>query len=242
MAKVSIALASYNGERYIAEQIDSILASLAQAGVADYEILVSDDGSQDKTIDIVKKYISNGSKIKLLKGPQQGVIANFENALQACQGEYVFMSDQDDVWLPQKVQKLLELFEQDPELTCIVHNVEIVDGSLADTGDSFFTIRKSKGGLIYNLIKNRFMGSAMALRRSALAKVLPIPKDVPMHDQWIGLINEIEGKTLFLEDILGLYRRHGDNVSSYEGHGSVQYMLRTRYIIIRDLIQRVMVK
>ncbi len=238
MPKISVALASYNGAQYISQQMDSILESIANVPDLLYEVVVSYDGSTDETVDIVSGYITKGYEISVIAGPQKGIIANFENAMEHCTGDIVFLSDQDDVWLKPKVATVVEVFKKDPALTCVIHNVEIVNGDLTDTGQTFYEIRNSKKGFINNLIKNRFMGSAMAIKRDTLKKVLPIPKNIPMHDQWIGMINEIYGKTAFIDDVLGLYRRHGSNASSYEDHGNIRYMLSTRYTLIKDLLSR----
>ncbi len=238
MYSISVVLASYNGEKYISNQLDSILSSISKVPSLNYEIIVSDDGSIDDTRNIVNRYIVGGYPIKLVNGPREGIIANFENGMRRSHGDIVFFADQDDVWKPEKVSTVLNVFKNDPTLTCVVHNVEIVDGDLRDTGQSFFEIRNSKKGFIPNLIKNRFMGSAMAIKHGLLGKVLPIPTSIPMHDQWIGLINELYGKTIFINDILGLYRRHGNNASSYEEHGSMKYMMSTRYTLIKDLLER----
>lgn len=237
---ISIAMATYNGSQYINEQIDSIVDSVSAVQGLEYEIVISDDGSNDGTIEIIKQYMDKNPNIKLYSGPKQGVIRNFENAIEKCCGEYVFLSDQDDVWLKPKVQVILDTFNKRPDITCIVHNVEIVDGSLNDTHETFFQIRKSNKGIFYNLIKNRYMGSAMAIRRGTLIKSLPIPINVPMHDQWIGLVNEIYGKSLYIDTVLGLYRRHGNNASSYDKHGTVTYMISTRFYIVVNLLKKVL--
>ena len=92
MKKISVAMATYNGEKYIKKQIESILINLNK----DDELIISDDGSKDKTLDIIKSI--KDKRIKIISGPKQGVIKNFENALNNCTGEYIFLSDQDDIW------------------------------------------------------------------------------------------------------------------------------------------------
>ena len=116
--KVSVAMATYNGEKYIQEQIDSILKNLEKKD----ELIISDDGSNDGTIEIIKKNIKKDNRIKLINGPKRGVIKNFENALLNCNGDYIFLSDQDDIWLPNKVKTVMSYFEQDDKLIAIVHD------------------------------------------------------------------------------------------------------------------------
>ena len=101
---ISIAMATYNGEKYIKDQLDSILVQLGK----DDEIIISDDKSTDQTTEIIKKYIKEDSRIKLLEGPQKGFVKNFENALLNCSNEIIFLCDQDDIWLENKKEKVLE--------------------------------------------------------------------------------------------------------------------------------------
>lgn len=101
---ISVCIATYNGEKYLKEQLDSIIPQLT----AQDELIISDDGSKDTTMEIIKRYAANDSRIKVYKGPGKGVIANFEFAINQTQGEFIFLADQDDVWLPEKVQTNLD--------------------------------------------------------------------------------------------------------------------------------------
>lgn len=231
--RVSVVMATYNGERYINQQIDSILRCL---GPSD-QLIVSDDGSQDGTRERLHAYERKTDIVEVVDGPRQGIIANFDNGLKYVDGDIVFLADQDDVWLPNKVKEVKRIFERDSTVTCVLHDVEVVDGDLNTLEKSFFEIRRSKLGFINNLIKNSFMGSAMAFKASMLPVILPIPRDIPMHDQWIGLINELYGKTTICQKPLGLYRRHGDNASTFD-HGSLASMISNRVVIAANLVRR----
>lgn len=231
--RVSVVMATYNGEKYIRQQVDSILQCLE---VTD-QLIISDDGSQDGTREQLEAYEGEITTIRLIEGPRQGIIANFENGLRCANGDIVFLADQDDVWLPNKVEEIKRVFESDDEITCVLHDVKVVDSRLNTLEKSFFEIRKSKLGFINNLIKNSFMGSAMAFKASMLPVILPIPRDIPMHDQWIGLINELYGKTAICRKPLGLYRRHGDNASTFD-HGSLASMISNRAVIAANLVRR----
>ena len=233
MTRVSVVMATYNGVRYINEQIASIVQSLG----ADDELIVSDDGSTDGTREIVSSWERNDKRIHMYNGPKRGVRANFSYALSLAKGQYIFLSDQDDVWLPHKVDKILSLFNSDSELTCILHDVQVVDENLNVLNGSFFELRGSELGLLRNLVKNSFMGSAMAIRSHLLPYILPIPNDLAMHDWWIGLINERLGKTALLKEPLGLYRRHDSNVSSLD-HGSIPKMVSNRAHAVFRLLER----
>lgn len=97
--KVSVAMATYNGEKYLEQQIDSILMQLG----SDDELIISDDHSSDRTVAIIEKYINNDHRVKLFMNEESGVTSNFENAIKRTQNEIIFLSDQDDVWKPEKV-------------------------------------------------------------------------------------------------------------------------------------------
>lgn len=231
---LSVVVATYNGEKYITEQLDSILNQLSKSD----EVVISDDGSNDNTLNIIKKYQKNNPNIILLDGPRQGVIKNFQFGIENCHGDIIFLADQDDIWLPNKVQRVVSIFDSDSSISCVLHDVSVVDKSLNVIAPSFFELRKSKKGFVHNLIKNSFMGSAMAFRSTAKNKILPIPGDVPMHDQWIGLLCYVNGRVVFSNDKLGLYRRHGENVSNLK-HGSIRNMIKKRVKLIMRVTARI---
>ena len=104
---VSVAMAVYNGETYLKEQMDSILSQL---GVKD-EVILSLDPSTDRTLDIIKDYCLRDSRVHMCWGPGRGVIKNFENAIKHCRNEIIFLADQDDVWKSEKVEKVLMAFK-----------------------------------------------------------------------------------------------------------------------------------
>mgnify|MGYP003181587287 CR=1 FL=1 len=233
MVRISVVMATYNGERYLQQQVDSILQCLEPID----QLIVSDDGSRDGTRRQLGEYENITENVEVIDGPRQGIIANFENGLKRADGDIIFLADQDDVWFPNKVEVIKRIFQNDERITCVLHDVEVVDEDLNILDKSFFEIRGSKLGFVNNLIKNSFMGSAMAFKASLLPAILPIPRNVPMHDQWIGLINELYGKTAIYRKPLGLYRRHGGNASTLD-HGSLRSMLINRLVIADNLVQR----
>jgi len=207
---ISVCMACFNGEAFIAEQIKSIL----QSDKVD-ELIISDDGSTDLSVSIIQAL--SDPRIKLLKGPQKGLIKNFEFLLQNVAGEYIFLTDQDDIWLDSKVDesiKALQFYD------LIVSDCKVIDESGKTLVDSFYSIRNSGPGFIKNLTRNSFLGCCMAFRRSILAAALPFPEGVAMHDWWIGLIATLTGKVYFIEQQLVLYRRHGSNASDAGGKTS----------------------
>lgn len=233
--RCSIAMATYNGEMYIKEQIQSILENMSQND----ELIISDDGSTDDTVNIIKEI--NDNRIKLIAGPKRGVKKNFENAIRACKGKYVFLSDQDDVWECNKIDEVLKAFQEN-DCTLVIHDAEVVDDKLQTINESFFEYRKCGAGILKNIYKNTYIGCCMAFDRNITENILPIPDDVEMHDQWIGVVNEIRyTKSLFLNKKLIKYRRHNNNTSKLEHYGFVR-MIKNRVILIKRLIKNVLLK
>ena len=148
--KISVAIATYNGEQYIKEQLFSILVNLGDND----EIIISDDGSTDSTLKIIKSL--NDKRIKIINGPQKGVKQNFANAISHTNGKYIFLADQDDIWDSHKVFEVLSTFEKE-DCTCVTHNNDVVNGDATEVIiSSFFEHRKSKAGVFYNIYKNRY--------------------------------------------------------------------------------------
>lgn len=230
--KISVAMASYNGEKYIKDQVDSILKQL---NVND-ELVISDDGSTDRTVDIISSY--KDRRIKILKGPKKGVKQNFANAINHCSGKYIFLSDQDDVWMDNKVEKVLDVFQSDSEIMNVVHDCLVIDSNLNIIEDSFFKLRNSKRGILKNIWKNSYIGCCMAFNSSIKDKILPIPNDIEMHDQWIGIKAELNGKSVFIKEKLIKYRRHDANVSNLNEHYSINKMLKNRFVLIFEVMKR----
>jgi len=226
---ISVAMATYNGERYIKDQIDSILSELKEND----ELVISDDGSYDDTVKIIRHI--NDPRIKLVKGPRFGVKQNFANAIKNCSGKYIFLADQDDIWLKGKVNKVLKLFTKD--VTCVLHDAYIVDEKLNVINSSFFKYRNSRLGKINNIVKNSYVGCCMAFSSELKPLILPIPDDIEMHDQWIGLISEKYGKSVLLNEQLILYRRHDSNTSSFKHYGVLK-MFNNRNRFARRLSSR----
>lgn len=226
---ISVAMASYNGEKYIKEQIDSIIMQLNKND----EIIISDDGSTDATIKIINSY--NDSRIKLIKGPRQGIKQNFANAIKNCNGKYIFLSDQDDIWDSKKIITVLDAFKN-YKCSCVMHDCEVFDSnSNKIIYNSFFKLRKSKKGIIKNIIKNSYIGCCMAFDSNIKNKILPIPKKIYMHDQWIGLISEKNNGSIFINNKLLKYRRHNNNQTKMK-HNTIFKMIYYRFNLIINFI------
>lgn len=205
---VSVAMATYNGEKYIKEQVLSILKQL---GCSD-ELVISYDKSADNTYRIISDLAVRDNRIKIFSGPCAGLVKNFENALRHCKNDYIFLSDQDDIWLENKVSRVLSAFES-TGADVILHDCVVVNESAEVLTDSFFKLRHCRRGFLFNVLHNSYIGCCMALKRSFLTNVLPFPQNVPMHDQWIGLMAEKRHSVAFIKEPLIKYRRHFGNVT-----------------------------
>lgn len=213
MTRISVCMATYNGDAYIRAQMDSILSQLSQ----DDEIVVSDDSSSDQTVQLIRDY--QDPRIRLL--PLQNfrnVVLNFENALRHAKGDYIFLSDQDDVWLPGKVEKTIRELQSHH---LIVSDCKIVDEKLRVTRDSYFNLVDANRGFFRNLIRTSpYIGCCMAFKKEVLELALPFPRNIPVHDYWIAMLCELKFEIMFLREPLVLYRRHGGNLSQTTGRST----------------------
>ena len=209
---ISVCIATYNGERFIREQIESIVCQLSPTD----EIVVSDDGSTDNTLDIVKAI--GDKRIRIIEGSRKhSPTLNFECALKAAKGDYIFLADQDDVWKPNKVEVCMKWLQK---YYCVVSDAEVTDSSLNTLFPSLYRLLGVIQGKLYNTLwKNGYTGCCMAFRRDVLEASLPFPKNIPMHDIWIGNVAAYKYNVKFISDKLIFFRRHKDTISC-NGKGS----------------------
>ena len=234
MKHISVAMISYQGAKYIEEQLDSILMQLG----AEDEVVISDDGSTDGTREILAQYTRKDSRVRMIDGPKAGVKKNVENALRACDGEYIFLADQDDIWMPEKVERVMDTFEKSG-VGLVVHDALVTDGNCQKVIlDSFYSLKGSGAGVLKNIWRNTYIGCCMAFKRDLLEQVLPIPNYIEMHDQWIGIINDqLKRGTTFIPEKLIKYRRHGSNASEMS-HYPIPRMLKNRICFVWALLTR----
>lgn len=229
---VSVCMATKNGATFLREQLDSILKQLRPED----EIVISDDCSGDDTLTVIRTF--QDSRIRLLENTSvKGIAKNFEASLNASRGDYIFLADQDDVWLPGKVDKMkLAMAEYD----LVMSDCQLVDDSLRVQQRSFYQINKSGKGFLRNLLRNSYMGCCMAFTRELKNRALPFPSDIPMHDIWIGLIGEVYFKVYFMTEVLVLHRRHGLNASTsgQSSQHSINRKIAHRYRIVKNLFIR----
>jgi glycosyltransferase involved in cell wall biosynthesis len=228
-------MATYNGSRFIEKQIQSILPQLSYND----ELVIVDDCSSDQTVNLIQKFTD--SRIKLWENTKNfGAIKNFEKSITNAEGDIIFLSDQDDIWMPDKVKEVTSVFTQRQEVTLVITNLQVIDEH-----DNLVPNSKLVGdfrpGLIQNFVKSKFRGCTLAVRQPMLKYFLPFPEDIPMHDMWIGLVNEIYGQTLYIDKPLLQYRRHSSNVTS-ENHAEIRQMIKWRYALFKNLSMLILKK
>lgn len=228
-------MATYNGSRFIEKQIQSILPQLSYND----ELVIVDDCSSDQTVNLIHKFTD--SRIKLWENTRNlGAIKNFEKSITNAEGDIIFLCDQDDIWCPDKISEFVNIFTQQKEVTLVISNLQVIDEDDNLIYDSQL-ISEFTAGMLPNLIKPRFRGCALAFRREMLNYFLPFPKDIPMHDMWIGLVNEIYGQTFYIDKPLIKYRRHSNNVTS-DHHAAIIKVLKWRYSLFKNLAMVILKK
>ena len=237
---ISVCMATHNGEKYLKDQLDSILYQLNSGD----EIIISDDGSSDNTLSIIDSF--NDSRIKLIKFLQpenKSVIAcrnllyasrNFENALKHSSGDIIFLCDQDDVWYPDKLKIITELLT---EYDIVKHNLSIIDGIGNLIEKDYYNKNIQTNRNWFHLIKYLpFRGCCMAFRRWILEESLPFPNECLQHDSWIGMVaRQNKAKFYYCETPLIYHRIHGDNISELTAN-PIKYKIQYRLILINNLI------
>jgi glycosyltransferase involved in cell wall biosynthesis len=216
-------MATYQGERFITQQLDSILTQL---GPKD-EVVVSDDCSTDATLSLVEAYAD--PRIRIFRNARNlGYSKNFEKALMRAAGDVIFIADQDDVWLPDKVSTMVEsLIEHD----LVVSDVVIVDEDLRQVDPSHFRLYGVSPGFVPNLLRTRYIGAAMAMRRSVLDIALPLPSrsSLGAYDYWITVVAELYFDVAIIDKPLMLYRRH--DLTASTGGAESAFSLRHRLAV-----------
>ena len=225
-------MTTYNGEKYILEQLTSILNQLGK----DDEIVISDDSSSDQTINIIENL--NDNRIKLLKNNTfRSPIFNLENALKNASGNFIFLADQDDIWLPNKI---VEMCKHITSNNVVMSDAMLVDLELNVISNSLNSWRHYRSGFLKNLYKSRYLGCCMAFSDNFKSKIIPFPKNIKAHDVWIGLYAELSDEVKYLSLQLIKYRRHENNYStaSLKSENGILTMISYRFYFFIQIIVR----
>ncbi|KAF0218730.1 MAG: family 2 glycosyl [Geobacteraceae bacterium] len=233
---ISVCMATYNGERYVRRQLESILTQLGP----DDEVVISDDSSTDKTVAIIKDF--HDPRIRLYENNTfHSPIFNFENALTKATGDIIVLSDQDDVWLDNKVAVIREKFAARPHrFYLIALDGYVVDADEAVIGDSIFGRLNAGPGFFKNIFDNRYPGCCLAFSRELLSVALPFPKRIPMHDMWLGQLCELMGKTEFVPVKTIKYRKHGASLTDFRIRFMPWTQIKRRWFLAYHLLKRAM--
>lgn len=239
---VSVALCTYNGERFLQQQLDSLLA---QERLPD-QIVIRDDVSQDRTFEILQAFVpvaqARGISVDLqVNAANVGYRRNFDGALRACNGEVIFLCDQDDVWHADKLARFCAEFAARPDLLALHCNAELIDADGRRLpGDLFGSLgigpallqRMHRGRALDVLLqRNMITGAAMGIRREILAVALPLPDAPWVHDAWLGTLAAIMGDVDSLPERLIGYRIHSSNQLGLGGNDPTpRHARRTRQL------------
>lgn len=215
MPKISILLSTYNGAKYLKEQ----LSSLNNQTYKNFKIIIRDDGSSDDTLQILQSYDVEIIETKENLGAKGSYEIVLEYGLSSPNTEYFMFCDQDDVWESDKVEKTIakikKMEKEYGNIPLLVHtNLEVVDEYLNTISKSMWEYEKinsNLNSLNRLLIQNTITGCTMMINRELAQKCLAIPKEAIMHDWWIGLVASEFGKITFLEESTIKYRQHGKN-------------------------------
>lgn len=231
--KIAILMATYNGEKYICQQIDSILSQTCR----DWELYIHDDGSTDNTIAAVESYVEKyPDKIHLIDGKSNGGAKyNFFYMLGQVEAPYYMTCDQDDVWLDKKIEltydKMLTI-ENKADVPCLVYTeLRVVDSELntiADTMSEYQSLDCHKRTINQFILQNSVTGCTMMVNRALRDMMLRITDidNTIMHDWWAALVAAQFGKTAFIDEPTILYRQHGDNSLGALGINKLSYIVR----------------
>lgn len=232
---VSIAMAVCNGEKFLKQQIDSILCQLEKND----ELIISYDPSTDLTLEIIEEYRKKDNRVKLFinQDHSMGLVSNFNNALLHCRGDIVFYSDQDDYWMPGKIDIMVRHFDN-PEVTVAIHDAELVDEAFNIIESSTFKLRGgARDTIIGNLIRLSYIGCCMAFRNEMLKYIIPLPTNKRSHDWWTGCICMCYGKMSVENQQLIKHKIH-DNNATPKKRPPLSYQISVRFIIIKNIFKR----
>lgn len=212
--KIDILMATYNGEKYIREQIDSILSQ----SYSDFRLMISDDCSTDSTRDILIEYAQKDNRIKLFfQEFNLGIVKNFEYLMKRVESDCFMFSDQDDVWKSDKILKTISLMKV-TNSDLIYTDLEVVDQDLKLINSSYISLKGFDKKVKYNnfeslYLNNYITGSTMLVKSEWIDKIVPLPSESKfiLHDYWTALVVSKLGKMTYLDEPLVKYRQHGKN-------------------------------
>ena len=230
--KIDILMATYNGEKYLVEQLDSIINQTYR----NWNLLIRDDNSTDKTLEIIQNYHKKDKRIKILKDNKGnlGIVRNFEELLKSSESEFIMFSDQDDIWVENKLDMYLKMIEKIKNKGFMIHSDAILfDKNKSNILKDTFISKKAINRGLENVFFNYFVqGATILISKEIKNFILPFPKEVYLHDRYIHLISELFFERIFVNKALIYYRQHGDN--QIGAKNTIRELLSKRYFDERD--------
>lgn len=203
----SIVMATYNGAKFISEQIDSIIAQ----DYVNKELIIIDDGSNDETVSIINEYIKQYSWMVFIQHKVNlGLVKTFEEGIKISSGEYIFLCDQDDIWLSNKITRMIHLVGD----SLLIHSdAKLIDQNRLILCDSYVNTYKDESLETFKdyLLTNNVTGCCAMITRKLIDLALPIPDNFYVHDHYFALVASYYGSIKLIDDKLVLYRQHGKN-------------------------------
>ena len=225
-------MATYNGEKYLVEQLDSIINQTYH----NWNLLIRDDNSTDKTLEIIQNYHKKDKRIKILKDNKGniGIVRNFEELLKSSESEFIMFSDQDDIWVENKLDMYLKMIEKIKNKGFMIHSDAILfDKNKSNILKDTFISKKAINRGLENVFFNYFVqGATILISKEIKNFILPFPKEVYLHDRYIHLISELFFERIFVNKALIYYRQHGDN--QIGAKNTIRELLSKRYFDERD--------
>lgn len=241
MKKIDILLATYNGEKYLQEQIESILNQT----YTNFRLLISDDGSTDKTTKIIEEYSQKDSRIfSFFQKENLGVVKNFEFLLGKVENEYFMFSDQDDIWMKDKIEKSLNKIEEGYGL--VYSDLEVVDNDLNIMYSSYWKLKgfekkiKKYNNFESLYLNNYITGCTIISRKEFINKILPLPKSTNfiLHDYWLPLMVTQSDKIAYIDEPLIKYRQHKNNkIGSQKKSDTLKSLDEIRQLFLKVKIE-----
>ncbi len=213
-AFVSIVMCTYNGARFLEGQVQSLITQTHQ----NFELIICDDCSTDNTPDLLKGYAALDQRIRLFINEKNiGYNKNFENAIKKAAGAYICISDQDDIWLPEKIEKLLELIMKGESVLAYHNVIAFTDRPPYEKKVNRKINVLNSSDEAVNIFHNSISGHTMLFNRSILADNISFPPNV-YYDWWLSLLALTKGKIAGTNEILSYHRQHDANASAKTGH------------------------
>lgn len=233
---ISVCMATYNGGKYIRAQLDSILMQL---GPTD-EIVVCDDCSSDDTLEVIESY--RDARIRAYRNDDRlGHVRNFEKAITLSRGEYIFLSDQDDVWLQGRMAEMFKQIDGQDRVLLVASNFDLIDSDGADIGTFRQLGPASRCGLFQVLAifagKAPYYGCTFVLKRELVKYCLPIPTNIESHDIWIAMVANLFGRVVNMQGATVKRRIHQSNLTA-KRRRALKVVLRSRYHFFQSLMSR----